>query len=405
MRPTLPAAVALACALSLTSCADDPVPAAPQSLDAYAAPGLVPEGGVALGDPIGGLSASEEATFEEGDEIFETPFDQDNGLGPLFNATSCAECHEEGPNGGSGDQIETHVANPIGGKCDELEAHGGAVIQDHTTDYLKAYSGLAQEPVPAQALVVAKRTTPMVFGLGFFEAIPDFEILAFADPNDRNKDGVSGRPHILSDGRLGRFGRKATGANLLEFNAGAFQNEMGVTNPLGMIEPQLTGWPYSSTIDPTPEPELSAQDLADVTDYLRMLARPAPGRFTREAAEGAVYFLSSGCASCHIPRMITGFSRIRALSFKVVAPYSDFLLHDMGPGLADICRGDASPSEFRTESLMGLRFRSRFLHDGRAATLEQAISEHGGEASRARSAFLRLRAGQRAALFAYLNTL
>lgn len=116
-------------------------------------------------------------------------------------------------------------------------------------------------------------------------------------------------------------------------------------------------------------------------------------------------FLGIGCASCHVPVLVTGPSPVSALRFKFFQPYTDLLLHDMGPGLADICLGDAGPSEFRTEPLMGLRFATAFLHDGRATTVSQAIAAHGGEARRARDRFLRLSTGQRFALLRFLRSL
>jgi CxxC motif-containing protein (DUF1111 family) len=115
--------------------------------------------------------------------------------------------------------------------------------------------------------------------------------------------------------------------------------------------------------------------------------------------------LRIGCASCHFPALVTGPNRVAALSLKIVRAYTDLLLHDMGPDLADICLGVAEPAEFRTEPLMGLRFKTAFLHDGRAASIEQAIAAHGGEAARARGRFLRLSAGERYALLKFLGGL
>ena len=116
-------------------------------------------------------------------------------------------------------------------------------------------------------------------------------------------------------------------------------------------------------------------------------------------------FVGIGCASCHVPALVTGPSPVRALSLKIFLPYTDLLLHDMGPALADICLGDALPSEFRTEPLMGLRFATTLLHDGRAATIAEAIRLHGGEASRTRDRFLRLSTGERFALLKFLRSL
>jgi CxxC motif-containing protein (DUF1111 family) len=122
-------------------------------------------------------------------------------------------------------------------------------------------------------------------------------------------------------------------------------------------------------------------------------------------AIGAVTFRRIGCASCHVPALVTGANPVPALRFRVVPAYTDLLLHDMGPDLADICLGEAQPSEFRTEPLMGLRFATAFLHDGRATTISQAIELHGGEGQRARNRFMRLTPLQRRTVLRFLKTL
>ncbi len=138
---------------------------------------------------------------------------------------------------------------------------------------------------------------------------------------------------------------------------------------------------------------------------MRLLAPPAPLKQSGEARRGSDVFARVGCPSCHVPTLRTGDNPIRALSHKEVAAYTDLLLHDMGPDLADICLGLATPSEFRTEPLMGLRHATQFLHDGRAKTPEQAVELHGGEGTRSRDLFKALPAADRAALVAFLKTL
>jgi len=220
-----------------------------------------------------------------------------------------------------------------------------------------------------------------------------------------NSDGISGRPNRTVDGRLGRFGRKAQFATLAEFNAGAFVNEMGITSPAEPHEQLVRGEAFPPGVDPTPDPELT-QEALDATDaFVRLLAPPRPLPRTLVEQRGGLIFLRIGCASCHFPALVTGPNRVAALSLKIVRPYTDLLLHDMGPDLADICLGRAEPTEFRTEPLMGLRFKTAFLHDGRAGSIEQAILAHGGEAARARGRFLRLSAGERYALLQFLGGL
>ena len=209
-------------------------------------------------------------------------------------------------------------------------------------------------------------------------------------------------------GQPARFGRKATDPDLLGFNAGAFMMEMGITNQFQTAEQKLAGYPYPypfPAVDPVDGLELSDADLALATDFVRFLAPPPQLKFTVEAKGGATLFAKVGCDGCHVPSLTTGSSPTRPLDKKQVAAFTDLLLHDMGSLPTDICRGDASRPEFRTEPLMGLRFREHFLHDARAASVEDAILQHGGEATASRNSFNGLKATQKAALLAYLSSL
>ena len=379
-----------------------------------------------LGRPLPGLSPAQRRQFEIGRAVFQTEFTPETGLGPLFNAVGCGSCHEEPVVGGGGGNEETeggedveihatafHAGAGTGGtggtggtaQCDDLAAAGGPVIQKQLTPAFSEYRHLTSEPIPAAATDSGHRTTPDLFGFGLLDALPEREILAFADPMDRNGDGISGRPNRTADGRLGRFGRKAQVATLREFNTDAFVMEMGVTNPGNQTEQTIAAEPFPADIDPLPEPEITAQQF-DATDaFVRFLAPPPRGPFSIGAARGAVLFRTIGCASCHVPALVTGANPNRALRFQVVRAFTDLLLHDMGPDLADICLGQAEPSEFRTEPLMGVRFKSAFLHDGRAPTIEAAIELHGGEATAARDRFVRLSLQQRAVLVRFLKGL
>jgi CxxC motif-containing protein (DUF1111 family) len=237
------------------------------------------------------------------------------------------------------------------------------------------------------------------------DLVPDAVILSYADPDDRNHDGISGRPNHFVDGRLGRFGRKAFVPRLDEFNDGAFSAEMGITSPAVLTEETIGGKPIPAGVDPLPEPEINQEALDRTNDFVRLLAAPTPLKANKDARRGRKIFADVGCAGCHIPTLRTGDSPIAALGHKEVHAYTDLLLHDMGPGLADMCLGEATPAEFRTEPLIGVRLKSKFLHDGRDSTLEQAIQSHGGEASRARDGFLGLSPSNRVALIAFLKTL
>lgn len=370
------------------------------------------------GDPLPGLKRSERARFERGREVFEREFTPETGLGPLFNSNSCGECHEDPASGGVGDEIEIHATaflpggagDAAGGRadalCDPLLDQGGPVVQQQVTQALRDALGITEEPVPPRATGTARRTTPAILGFGLLDAVPDETILALADPDDRDADGVSGRPNRFLDGRLGRFGRKAFIPTLREFNDGAFVIEQGITSPAQPAEESVGGKPVPPGVDPAPDPELSREDLDRADDFVRFLAppaRPAPGLAARR---GGRLFAAAGCAACHVKHLRTAKENpVRALRDREIAAYTDLLLHDMGPDLADICLGLATPSEFRTEPLMGLRLRTVFLHDGRAASIEEAIRLHAGEAAASRGRFEALSEDERSDLIRFLKSL
>jgi CxxC motif-containing protein (DUF1111 family) len=361
---------------------------------------------VAPGDPLPGLTRAEAREFERGRLEFDRVFAPETGLGPLFNADSCAECHEEPVSGGPGDEVEVHATAFLPGDiCDPLLDVGGPVYQQRVTPALRELLGIDEEPIPTRANSRALRTTPDIFGFGLLDAVPDETILALADPEDHDGNGISGRPNRFIDGRLGRFDRKAFIPTLIDFNAGAFPIEQGVTNPAALQENTIAGAPLPAGADPVPEPEIDgdAVRLADL--FVRFLSPPAAQKLTREGKRGRETFSRIGCAACHVPILETGDHTVRALRHKRVAAYTDLLLHDMGPDLADICLGLATPSEFRTEPLMGLHLSDRFLHDGRAESIEEAIRMHGGEAVTSRDLFDDLTDAERRARLVFLGTL
>src|SRR2546429_652095 len=189
-----------------------------------------------------GLSRAERDRFDRGKVVFDSVFTPETGLGPLFNSTGCGECHED-PAGGRGDEVEVHATAFHAPVCDPLAQEGGPVIQQHTTPALKQVLGIDDEPFPPSATARAMRTSPVIFGRGLLDLVPDSALLAYADPDDRNHDGVRGRPNRFVDGRIGRFGRKGFVPTLREFNAGAFAAEMSVTNPAQPTEEDVAGKP------------------------------------------------------------------------------------------------------------------------------------------------------------------
>lgn len=381
---TLRSSLALIAALTLAACPKPPEP----------------------GEPFDGLNEEQLAMFESGRAVFDSLFAPGTGLGPLFNAQGCVACHSDPASGGAGAISEVHasILTPEG-VCDPLAERGGPVFQQQFTQPLQDSLGISSEPIPAEA-DSGTRSTPDMFGFGLLDAVPDSTLLALADPEDADGDGISGRVNRFFDGRIGRFGRKALVPTLDEFNEGAFQIEQGVTVPNVPNEGTVGGQPIPPGVDPLPEPELGAEAVAAVNAFVRLLAPPAPEKLRGRARQGREVFTRIGCDGCHVPTLRTGEHEIEALSYVEVAAYTDLLVHDMGEGLADLCLGRvAGRSEFRTEPLMGLRLMTRFLHDGRASTVEEAIEAHGGEAAASRDAFAGLSDSDREALLEFLSSL
>jgi CxxC motif-containing protein (DUF1111 family) len=362
----------------------------------------------APGAPLADLSADDIAAFAAGRALFHQEFTPEQGLGPAFNDRRCSSCHDLPTLGGMGAEIVHKATRFENDRCDLLREHGGDLLQQQVTDTARAL-GFQAERVPPVATSAVDMISPPLFGAGLLEAIPEAAILRRADPDDANRDGISGRPGRTADGRLGRFGRKANFASLDAFIATALLGEMGLTSPLQPHEETLGGKTLPPGVDPAPDPEVNAESFALLVGFVRLLAAPAPEPGANAAARdsierGARYFERAGCAQCHTPAFRTR-SAVPALHNREVRLYSDLLLHDMGPDRASICAPDASPSEWRTPPLMGLRFRHVFLHDGRSQNVRSAIEAHGGEAARSAAAFRRLPPEQQELLLRFLRSL
>ena len=364
--------------------------------------------------PLDGLTAMETAAFARGDAEFSRRFAAASGLGPIFNNISCFSCHS-GDGRGRPENALIRIGTP---DDDFLSGIGGPQIQN------KALVGAEAEATPL-GIPFSLRLPPPVFGVGLMDAIPDSVLLARADSADANGDGISGRANRVSlpgyvtaapagaPLLIGRFGRKAQVSNLLQQVVEAYHQDMGITSsfrPLENFNPR-SSVPIE-TADHAADPEISDATVLAVVQYIRLLAPPAPGTPTPRREVGRAAFTEIGCSSCHTPTLRTGSHAIAALANKDVALYSDLLLHDMGDGLADLrADGSASGREWRTTPLWGLRLMRQFLngeafllHDGRARSVESAILLHGGEAQRARDAFVALSAARRAALLDFVET-
>jgi CxxC motif-containing protein (DUF1111 family) len=379
-----------------------------------------------------------------------------DGLGPTFNAPACAACHvRDGiglppdaehptraglllrlsvpgrdPHGGPasdpvyGTQLNDRAVNgvPAEGRVGVRYRPRRGAYSDGTAYELRAptYSllDLAFGP-PSPDLMVSPRIAPAMIGMGLLEAIPEGDVVAAADPPDADGDGVSGRVNRVWNPatqrtELGRFGWKANVASVEAQVAGAFVGDIGITSPVQHDENCPEAQTACRAAATGGRPEVDRERFDDIVFYSRVLAVPKrrPARPPATDRAGAETFVALGCAACHTPEQRAATSTIPALSDRTIHPFTDLLLHDMGPGLADgrpEFRADGR--EWRTPPLWGLGLLEEvagdlaLLHDGRARTIEEAILWHGGEARRARERFRKLDAADRRELVAYLESL
>jgi CxxC motif-containing protein (DUF1111 family) len=378
-----------------------------------------------FGDPIRGLSAAQLRRFNTGQEAFEEVETPEDGLGPVFNETSCARCHNVGGTGGGSETLETRFGRDVHGVFDPLEALGGSLIQ--TTGIGSTACGdIDGELVPPEANRVARRRTTPLFGLGLVDAVPDDAFVSLAEKQANLHPETAGRPNYVTDLAtgatvVGKFGWKAQVPNLLQFSADAYLNEMGITTPMFPAENCPQGDCSLLECDPVPgEPLKLDDDNEDVElfhDFMRFLAPPPAqidvgtgGNFTRRRSPDTTYqgsrlFEQIGCANCHVGPLTTGASDVAALQFRTFRPYSDFLLHYMASLGDGIEQGQASGGEMRTAPLWGLRLLTKFLHDGRASTIQEAILAHDGQGAAARDRFRGLLDEEKKKLLAFLRRL
>ena len=385
-----------------------------------------------LGGPIPGLSPAERAAFERGAKVFSRRFKPSEGLGPLYNASSCASCHSTPVPGGSAPLYRNFyiTVQDFGAIQLPLTGMPSVVVPAFGAGpHLAATFGLEEErtSIPAAisggTVVTTQRNAIPIFGTGLFEFISDATIMALSDPDDADGDGISGRFNVdmgASATAIGRLGVKSQSNNIEFFTRGPLQNQMGVTSDpflgsAGVASLCLSAAPQAgaSADEPTfdndgvADPEISRQDLGDLIAFTRFLAPPTPKPFDASATAGEALFASLGCVACHVPELPSSRGPVRA--------YTDLLLHDMGPGLADgIHMGSPQAStisssmtrdEFRTQPLWGVSMHAPYLHDGRSETLADAILEHGGEAQASRDAFDALSPADQADLIAFLEHL
>ncbi len=372
--------------------------------------GVSAQSPVVAGDPVVGITPREFQEFRLGLEDFREVEEASDGLGPLFNGTGCAVCHNVPAIGGSSPMTELRagVRDPDG----TFRVVGGTTLfqmfslPDHR----------CQAVIPAEVNVIARRASIPLFGVGLVEAIPDETLLALEDPFDRDRDGISGRAAVIVDQatgqrRVGRFGWKAQIATLLTFSGDAYTNEMGITNDVfpdeprgGISEARLRECDKLKDPEDVVDPRTGRRAIDNFEAFMKFLAPPPRGTITEEVRIGEQVFAEVGCASCHVPTLTTGANASASLNRKTLAPFSDFLLHELGTG-DGIEQGAAEPDEIRTPALWGLRLRRPLLHDGSAATISEAVRRHGGEASGVMERYNRASEPMRRALLAFLDSL
>lgn len=365
-----------------------------------------------LDGPIEGLTGEQNAIFLRGDVAFNDEiFTAQTGLGPLFVATSCGSCHAGDGKGHPFTMLTRFGQTDSTGN--RFLAFGGPQLQH------RAIPGFQFEQIPTGA-TFSRFMPPANTGLGLLEAVPDATILSLTDENDSDGDGISGRPNwinapvyttlrpgtIESNHRyIGRFGKKAAVFDLMQQTANAYNQDMGVSSTYEHFD-TYTGQEIDS--------EVSNQTVLDVVFYLRTLKAPIQRSQNHpDVIKGKEIFTNIGCGKCHTPTLTTGTSTIEALSNKTFSPYTDLLLHDMGSGLDDrYTEGSATTPEWRTPPLWGLGLSKNsqggqyfLLHDGRAKSIEEAITLHGGEGTQSKNNFQQLTPDEKGKLIKFLESL
>ncbi|MEO1249060.1 MAG: di-heme oxidoredictase family protein [Pseudomonadota bacterium] len=457
--------------------ADFSVPQAFEEMSAGAATVRARRNADAFSQPSGNIAFEDELDFKVGNGLFRKVWVSapastlaSDGLGPLYNARSCQRCHIKDGRGHPPESpddtaismfLRVSIPGEVPANMAEIEDYIGTrpdptygeQLQDfalagHAAEYRLdityeemgvplsgGETATLRRPTYTAAdlgygplhpdVMFSPRVAPQMIGLGLLEAIPAADILALADPDDSDGDGISGRPNIVwsveyGQPMLGRFGLKAGAPTVRHQSAGAFAGDIGISNPLFPM-------PWGECTDPqticrdAPHGDNDARlfEVGDdgldlVTFYSRNLAVPMRRDVDDpQVLRGKAVFYATGCTSCHQPAFVTHRLEDRPeQSFQLIWPYTDMLLHDMGEGLADNRpEARATGREWRTPPLWGIGLteqvsgHSYFLHDGRARSLLEAILWHDGEARAQRDAVVSMPPADRAALIRFLESL
>ena len=353
-------------------------------------------------------------SFNDNRFIFEEVEGIADGLGPTYNAQSCAECHQNVVTGGAS-QIAEHRTGRLDVSGGFFESLGGSLIHSRATN------AAIVERVAFEDDVRTFRISTNTLGNGFIECVANETLLAIRDAQPAEIRGTAVMVPVLEGGnamRVGRFGWKNQHASLVSFAADEYLNEIGITSPLLPAENTSNGNSVAA-YDTVSDPEDDGSDVETFARFIRATTAPPRDEYlaaTAEARAGESLFNQIGCAHCHTPTITTApagtlmnggrFIVPEALGDKVIHPFSDFLLHNVGTGDGIVQNGGPSTrNKLRTPPLWGLRTRNRLMHDGQSLSLNSAILRHGGEASHVTSNYQRLRDEQKRQLITFLKSL
>jgi CxxC motif-containing protein (DUF1111 family) len=359
-------------------------------------------------------------TFNDNRFIFEERETIDDGLGPTFNAQGCIECHQNVVTGGASQIAEHRTGHTVRGQF--FEAPGGSLVQSRAT-----HADIV-ERVLFEDSIRTFRISTNTLGNGLVESIANSTLLAIRDKQPASMRGTALLVPVLeanNQPRIGRFGWKCQHASLKSFSADAYLNEMGITSPLfpdentyGDVDISNESG-YGSKYDPVPDPEDDGVDIDAFADFMRSTKAPPRGPIDSNVKAGESLFNQTGCGICHTPSIVTAAPGTRinggefivppALGNKIIHPYSDFLLHDVGTGdgipFLPTAAYAATANQIRTAPLWGLRTRNRLMHDGLTFTTQEAILRHAGQATGVTNKYKALSPGQKAQLLQFLNSL
>ena len=364
-----------------------------------------------FGGALPGLSPENIALFNNGRRAFVDGRVPETGLGPVFNGHSCLECHGIPAGGGGSGRTVTRIGSNVNGVYDDLTNLGGSLLQGSGIgNPFGPEHHFSGERPPQAANIVARRRAQPLFGLGLVDATDDATFIALAAAQAARNDGTAGRVArvqsiVAGMKTVGKFGWKSQIATLQQFAGDAYLNEMGITNPMFPSEVCPSGNCDELKFNPQPGLNDDGTNTNAITDFMRFLGAPPRGLISADSTAGEAVFSRIGCDACHVPTLQTAANANPALNRVTYQPFSDFLLHDMGPLGDGIAQEDAGQREMRTAPLWGLRGTGRLLHDGRASTMEAAIEAHDGQGLAAANRFKALDEKERAQLILFLRSL